>query len=199
MKNKWVFGSIGSGKWHAGGATAQVFEQSTLAIDGTTHDTWCLSEPGAWKRHYYRTASSAVPAQLVGLLCAEEDAHGNITFYDYELFHDPENVDEETWTARLVRVYLDGTPATGGASGHIVFNWNIGADSDVQGKLSSIQVFQRGDGGVVEMTHRVNYTYKESGSDYEGTPGDLVQVIKYDRVDKAPAGEPFRTRVTQYR
>ncbi len=181
--------------WSAGGATDQTMSEATVVIDEETIDTWTLRQPGGWSRHFYRgNSNSSVPDELDGFLLMDEDAWGNRCVYSYALLG-PWNSKK----ARLVRIFLDGTPATGGSSGEVVFYWNqFGANEPNNGRLSTIALIEKDAEGNAAVTRRVDYVYADDDSDL-GTEGDLVQVTTRTLVDAASSGAPYRPLVTQYR
>ncbi|MCC6675508.1 MAG: hypothetical protein IT436_00055, partial [Phycisphaerales bacterium] len=182
-----------SGVWRAGGPTTQTIVETTVAVDGTTDDVWRLEEPGAWSIDFYRGGD------FDGLIRQERDIQGNVCTYEYHLF-DPSG----TKSPRLSAIYLNGTEASGGRAGSIVFKWYLpGYGQPNQGKLQSVIAYQPDDDGDLMQTQRVDYVYHGNpgvtATDL-GTGGDLVQVTKWERVDRATTADaPFRQLVTQYR
>ncbi|MCC6229031.1 MAG: hypothetical protein IT432_07380, partial [Phycisphaerales bacterium] len=182
----------GSGIWKPSGTSNQQITSSSLTIDGTAINVWTLEEPGAWKLHFYRDPSTE---EYDGLLLAEEDAYGNLHTYQYALFG------SSTQHARLVRIFLDGTPGNGsGAS--LVFNWYTGSPDATKGKLKSIQHYGLDSSGVSRLMNHVDYAYcTATSANQEGVAGDLVQVTRHTRLDKAPESTDslFHPSVTLYR
>ncbi|MCC6227594.1 MAG: hypothetical protein IT432_00005, partial [Phycisphaerales bacterium] len=182
----------GSGIWKPSGTSNQRITSSSLTIDGTAINVWTLEEPGSWKMHFYRDPSTE---EYEGLLLAEEDAYGNLHTYQYALFG------SGTPHARLVRILLDGTPENGsGAS--LVFNWYTGSPDATKGKLKSIQHYGLDSSGVSRLMNQVDYAYcTATSANQEGVAGDLVQVTRHTRLDKAPESTDslFHPSVTLYR
>lgn len=181
------------GVWRSGGPTTQTMTQTSVTIDGASQNVWRLEEPGAWSIDFYRGGD------FDGLIRQDRDLFGNTCTFEYILF-DP----TDTKRPRLSAIYLNGTEGDGGRAGFILFKWYLPGGSDPNhGRLQSIIAYQPDASGALVQTQRVDYAYHGSGgitAPTLGTSGDLVQVTKWERVDRATtAAAPYRQLVTQYR
>jgi RHS repeat-associated protein len=189
----------GSGPWYANGASTLALSESTYTLRGDEHDTWKLSDPGAWEMHFYRDPTDDA---LEGLPLVELDMYGNVIEFQYAVYS------ATACRPIAIRVNPDGEGRAMG--GEILLQWfDDSADAAQRGKLRSANAYQIDDTGNSLLTQRVEYHYfldewidntPANTRPWLGTPGDLIQVDSYVRVDDAPEGiDPFHVSVTQYR
>lgn len=198
-------------EWRTAGPTQDVITSGTAPDrQGNPVDVYRVVSPGAGETLFYRTGS------LAGRLLFERDEYGNARWFEYRWFGTGTPV-----FPRLYRVYLNGAGLDDAQAliefGYTVFEQGVTPDDALAGRISRVVCFRftetSGSRTAIE-THRIDYTYKRSGdglSDDCGTPGDLIQVTKFSRVD---VGSPrrlvsngrrygpdyeYRTSVTQYR
>jgi RHS repeat-associated protein len=200
----------GSGGWKPCGPSRDSVTSSSVTVGGGSADVYRITSPGQGETLFYRTGA------LAGRLLHQRDEHGNSSWFEYRWFGTSPNV-----VPRLYRVYLNGT-GIADAQALIEFGYNLveeglTPDDALNGRIARVVCFRfAGTGEEREAieTHRVDYTYKRSSDGLSpdcGTPGDLIQVTKFSRVDvgaprklysTGPAYGPDyeqRVSVTQYR
>lgn len=203
------------------GPSHRVIKRTQACVDGVVYPVWRIEEPGRTSIDYFRAKASgetimgglscgsassvtAPDAALLGLRLRTFDIYGNGTIYKYLLI--------ATGTgnvARLERVYVDGYPGSAQEpAAQVTFTWNFNSTSPNFGRLRRAEVVR--DVGtttpVLVPVERVEYTYMGDDSSFSadlGTNGDLVQVIKSERIDPAPGSlgtDPvWRQTIAQYR
>ncbi|MFN0132480.1 MAG: DUF6531 domain-containing protein, partial [Phycisphaerales bacterium] len=194
LKSDLVFTEVSTGVWSAGGATTQKMVQASVTIDGQSHDVWRLIEPGRWEMDFERGTGV-----MQGRLLQERDVYQNKQTYQYTLYPVLNNPTQET--PRVTAIFLNGDNATN-CETEIDLFWILQPSTlseMVLGKLASIGVY-RGTGAQRILTHQITYSYKLGAPDDLGTEGDLIQVSRMERIDRAEGSAlPFRTWITQYR
>ncbi|MBX3405075.1 MAG: hypothetical protein KF699_16830 [Phycisphaeraceae bacterium] len=165
-----------------------------------------LYSPGNGETHFF----GGISDPKFGLLKTELDEFGNKWTYTYRVFASDR--------PRLHRIYLNGSSESD-AEAVVEFGYYLHPEEEttnhpLQGRVARVIAFRFiGVGEFREPyeTHRIDYTYKHNDdllSPAMGSTGDLVQVVKYSRVDHSAddgldrafgPGYPHQVAVTQYR
>lgn len=192
-----ITGYDGTGQVTWNGPTTMTVEPTTV---GGSVDVWRLEVLGRWQEDYYRNASEG---SLEGRLKETRDIHGNRKVYDYTIYPGANSTD---W-ARLDSITLkDASDATQGV---VYFVWDMDTSSGSFQRLRQIKVVRTGGESEDVLTDRVVYTYASDDPEFSddiGTGSDLVQVLKWTRVDRLLGSDtgdidavPRRQLITQYR
>jgi hypothetical protein len=204
-----------SGIWKPVGAS-----KNSAVIDTTNHVVR-YTEIGVGITEFYYN-NPGFP-ELEGRLKLQRDVYGNTWTFTYRFFEDTAGSSQPS-VARLHRIYLNGTDESD-AEALVEFGYYLAdsslSNSDIPfqlrgkvGRVIAARILRKdGEDPVIYETNRLEYTYKNPRDPFSsdvGTTGDLIQVVKYSRVDQQPLDGyesqrtfgpkyPHRAAVLQYR
>jgi RHS repeat-associated protein len=224
--HKYVVYENDSGTWKPSGTSQKVIDKTTIMIDTITYPVWQLKYASGGRAYFFREPGSGESApgsgpysgsgdyaKMSGLLLRTEDAYGTGHTYEYRIYG------TSSRRARLKTINLAcALSSTSSSAAQIRLAWYlvtgevggipVGADHPLNGKLARLIVVRDPQGTPVE-TQRLEYTYKHGLDGFSadvGTAGDLIEVVKYTRVDawtdtSTPhtPSHPHLTFVSQYR
>ncbi|XOV75122.1 MAG: RHS repeat-associated core domain-containing protein [Phycisphaerales bacterium] len=226
--SKRVYSDSGStGKWRTGGPTDQYFEKAVYQdgydykiADDTLLPVWQLVDPDGRRWLFYREKETADGAdaqdpddRLVGLLFMVLDGRASAQRYDYVAFGGGTGDPTTTAVSRPSRIQFS-TIYPDGVGGHlhtvhgdVRFTWNSDMSAPNRGTLRQVSAHRYDSiADNYQLLEYVQYRYaNDIGVPYAAwshlaSPGDLIQVSKFTRLDDSPAGDSvFRELITQYR
>lgn len=201
---------ITAGYWRVPGPTTEVVYKTLAAYPGGTYAVWRVGEFGGAMTDYFRVPESgetttAMPAEMIGLIAGVADVYpANRQAYEYGLWLGPGS----SLVPRLSRIVVNPS-STQPPAAVVRFSYHTGLDGN-PGRLRHIAVTRPDEQGDPVAVQTVAYHYVGDSdlmppgltmSDDVGTDGDLVLVVRSERVDPLPGATAavWRDRVTHYR